>query len=154
MSIILEISSISVEITKFTAPKFPRARIEPLPKLDYSIDGASLGSGPYFEPKYLWTINCNLTPDESILVETIYFEFDYLRRKLQPAEVTLTDKTLRYTERKPRTRDIAVGTDETYIGNTHTAYFAKFKCWFIQPPEFEEKGVYNSASFSLQEADS
>ncbi len=109
-----------------------------------------------FEPKFVWTINCYLLPDECKILKAIYAESDYLRRTppYGGAEIWLDDGNETYEERLPRTRAIIPNTTLITIGDTHISYHARFKTWMVKPPEFEEVGRVNTVSFTLQEASS
>ena len=150
---ILTHGSFTLEITKISSPQFPRARIEPLPKIEYSNNGSVVGDGPVFPPKHLWTFSSiQLTKQQTITLQRMYAKFAYKAPTAQNALIDLSDYTLIYCEPAPRTKQLAAGSTEETIDN-QIAYFAKFKTWFIEPPKYEAGGFYNLASFTLQEAE-
>lgn len=140
-------------ISKFLTPRFPRSPVEPLAKLEYSNNGASIEDGPIFATRYLWTINAVLDVEETELLQAIYSESDYRRRKILPnTTITLTDNLQRLVERPPRTKPLAPNATEIAVGSNQIKYFAVFQTKIIQPIEIEELGENNSVSFTLQEA--
>jgi hypothetical protein len=153
MALELSIQNISLRIETLTEPSFTRARVSPVPQVDYSIYGAAIGDGPFFEPKHIWAINCLLKQPDMLLLEAIYSEFDR-RRRTPPytgAEVTLMDTNQEFVEKAPKTRAIVPGTTEAIVAGGYIGYFAQFKVWFVKPPEYEENGVFIKTSFALQE---
>lgn len=148
--IVLSISGLILEIEKFSTPEIPRGRVEPLGKIEYTIPGATVIEGPAFDPKYLWSVNCLLEPEKVRILEAIFSESDYWRRKLSPnLAITLVDKTRRITE-KELTRTIASGTVPLQVGPC-VSYYGQFECFMVQPPKIEEKGIYDQCAFTLQE---
>jgi len=153
MLVLLSIGSLSVEIKRFTDFAYPRLKADPLPSLQYSIAGNSIGEGSLFEAKHVWSIKCLLLPEEAKKLSAIYFEFDLQRRSLQKAYVRVADKSLEFQERSPRTRPLITGEVENDLGNGYISYYAEFNSWFVSAPVFTERGVFVETSFSLQEAD-
>lgn len=148
---LLSINSLSLEIRHIPNASFPRARIEPLPKIEYSNNGSTILDGPIFAPKFSWPITAFLTANERDILEAIYVESDGLRRNFQPVGIDLSDFTLPYIESPPRSKPLASGSEQV-IGNS-IKYFAVFKTWMVEPPKFEVQGRLNIASFTLQEAE-
>jgi hypothetical protein len=150
---ILTHGSLTLEITKISSPQFPRARIEPLPKIEYSNNGSIIGDGPIFAPKHLWTFSSiQLTKQQTITLQRIYAKFAFKAPTIQDAAIFLSDYTLIFCEQVPRTKLLATGSTEEIIDG-QIAYYGKFKTWFIEAPKYEAGGFYNLASFSLQEAE-
>jgi hypothetical protein len=150
---ILTHGSLTLEISKISSPQFPRARIEPLPKIEYSNNGSTVGDGPVFAPKHLWTFSSiQLTKQETIILQRMYAKFAYKAPTAQDATILLSDHALIYCEPTPRTKQLAASSTEEIVDG-QVAYFGKFKTWFIEPPKYEAGGFYNLASFTLQEAE-
>lgn len=153
MALKLSISGISLEIENLTEPAFTRARVNPVPQVEYSIYGAAIGDGPFFEPKHIWAVNCLIGREEMLVLEAIYSEFDK-RRRTPPytnAEVLVWDTNQEFVEMAPRTRAIVPSTPQITVASGYVSYFAQFKTWFVKPPEYEENGNYIGASFTIQE---
>lgn len=141
---LLAIASLTLDIKIISSAQLPRAKTILTPSVEYSINGSAIGDGAIREP-FLWSISgAFLTREESILLNKIYEEFSYRRANFLDANINLSDYTLPYTERIPRTLDIASGATETISGN-YTEYYAIFKTWFTTPPSFEHNGAYNVA---------
>lgn len=153
LKFLVTLGSLSLEISRVSNSQYPRAVVEPLPKVEYSINGSVVGDGPNFAPKSIWAINAFLKEEERDILIAIHSEFDYLRRTLQIADISLADYTLPYIERSPRTKALAPGTVEQTVEQNigQLKYFATFKTWMVQPPQFENGGRYTLASFTLQE---
>ncbi|MBW4648906.1 MAG: hypothetical protein KME06_09410 [Kastovskya adunca ATA6-11-RM4] len=154
MSLKLSINGLSLTINRCSDPKFPRARIQPYGGLEYSIHGTPIGDGSSFEPKFIWTITAVLLPEEALVLEAIYAEFDRQRRMppYASADILLVDTYQQYIERLPRTRAIAPGATESLIGSSHVGYFPQFKAWMVEPPVFSALGYYRSCTLTLQES--
>lgn len=153
MALEISISDINLKIENLTEPSFTRARVNPVPQVEYSIYGAAIGDGPFFEPKHIWAVNCLLEREEMLVLEAIYSEFDK-RRRTPPytnAEVLVWDTNQEFVEMVPSTRAIVPNTSQVTVASEYVSYFAQFKTWFVKPPEYEEDGSYIRASFTLQE---
>lgn len=130
-----------------------RARVEPIPRIEYSINGTAIGDGTSAEPKHIWAVNCVLEKSEVRTLEAIYWEFDRLRRKVpyNGECVRVADTNQEFIERLPRTRAAVPGFSVIPEGANYIAYFAYFNTWFVKPPEYDELGTRLAASFTLQE---
>jgi len=154
VSLTLSINGLSLIISKFNRPTLPRAIVEPINTLKYSIAGSSAIGGPSFLPKYVWSISAILLPNESSILEGIWWQSDNNRRSGTSPSILLYDTNQLFVEgTMTPSRAIVPNTAVESIDSGHIAYYAQFNCLFKQPPTFEELGQVNSVSFALQELD-
>lgn len=153
MTLTLSISGLSLEINRFTEGRFPRTIVDHYAKVEYSFYGSNIGDGSLFVPKFIWAVGAVLTKDEARLLSTIYSEFDTLRRLDLSANILLIDTIQEVQERAPRTRAIAPGTSEVFVGSNHTSYFAQYNVWITSPPDYEVFGLDRRCNFTMMETD-
>lgn len=151
MSMILTLGGLSVTITKFTEPSFPRVPAIETAKLEYSIHGNPIGTGAWYEAPHLWSFGAICTPHEADIISAIYSDFEAQRRAGKNAFIRLDDKVQEFVEKAPRTRALAVEASERAIGTTHVSYYAQFLVWFTQFPQQEIALGKRIIRLSLQE---
>jgi hypothetical protein len=151
----LTIRSIEVEIYKFLDTKLPRMIAEPIPSMEYSLFGTSVGDGARFPSRYIWNVNALLDircdADIERKLGIIYQTFDADRRALENAFIELEDTTQEIQELTASMRPTVPATSSVVIGS-YTSHYAVFNVWMTKPPEFSQMGKYKSVSFTLLEA--
>lgn len=110
--------------------KFPRIHADgSVPKVEYTIMGATLGDGPFFPAKHLWNVVYNATNTDRSNIEAVKLAFNELRRNRQPCNITVVDSTM---------------------GGTNS-----YQAWMINFPQYqynkEGKDRIFRVQFSLQE---
>ena len=157
MALSLSIGDLSLTLNKFSDRQLPRTIIEPHSGVEYSIWGTTIGDGPVFQPKYVWSVTASVghcqEQNAERMLGAIYAEFD-LRRRTMPhenAQIRLIDTNQEIQEKAPRTRAIAPGTAITTLPGEYISYFAQFDVWFVQPPSYSVEGRIRTVNFSLQE---
>jgi hypothetical protein len=151
MAITLTLDGITVTFNKFLDQKLPRTIITPTPQIEYSLFGTPLGSGGYFNSKYLWTINALITEEEETNLNIIYKEFERLRITLDDARITLEDTNQKVQERTDNLiHSPLIGTDIEEIGS-YSSFYAQFTVWFTQSPEYSQTGRYKTVNFTMTE---
>ncbi|MBN3875237.1 hypothetical protein [Nostoc sp. JL23] len=147
----LSISSISVILKRFVSyDRIPATTGE----TDYSIVGASLDSGPVYEPKHIWTISAMVTTQQWYAIGAIFGECDRLRRTQGNYRITVDDSIQDFVEQGARTRAIASGGAQTnFTGGV--AYPARFYARIFEPKsQWQKNQLYPYvASFVLRELD-
>lgn len=149
----LSISGFTVQYKRFAKEDLPRT--DPTTNnLNYTASGVAVGSGTFFEPPSLWDVQAYCTPDEYELTKAIWAEHCLLRRTMQVCDILVIDKTQLYSERAPRTRAIAPGTEaKNLVGSvTQVQYYAVFQAWMPQEPRYKPVGREWLVTFTLQES--
>jgi len=153
----LSIGGVEVKISKFLDTKFPRMIAEPIPSMEYSLFGTSVGDGPRFASRYIWNVNALLDfhcdADIEMKLGIIYQIFDTQRRALGSAFINLEDTTQQIQELTASKHTTVTATSSSTLGS-YTSHYAVFNVWMTKPPEFTQMGRYKSVSFTLLEATS
>jgi len=147
----LSISSISVTIKRFIS--YDRT-LATTGETDYSIVGTPLDSGPFYEPKHIWTISAMVTQDQWYAIGAIFGECDRLRRTQGNYRIAVDDSIQDFIEQGYRTRALALGGGQTnFTGGV--AYPARFYARMLEPKsQWQKNGLYPYvASFVLRELD-
>ncbi|MBW4598926.1 MAG: hypothetical protein KME29_04760 [Calothrix sp. FI2-JRJ7] len=120
---------------------------------EYSIWGTPLDSGPYFEPKHIWTISCYLTKQEWLTLKAIFALSDKRRRAQQNYRITLHDYIQEFLEDGVPTRGIAPGGSAYTVGSS-SYYPASFYARMFEPKYNLQAGLRPYfTSFVLRELD-
>lgn len=155
MTIDLSISGLSVSLRLFDSEDYPRIAVDTGTAVAYTATGTAVGTGAFHETLHMWDINAYCDAEQQKMLRLIWAEYDYLRRSLQPCDITISDRTQLFEERVPRTRALATGTTAApYPATgtaTHVLYYPKFKVWMNQKPKFSRVGLHTLASFTLYE---
>lgn len=146
--ITLTFGSRVVQISRFADKRLPRVRVNPA-AIDYNASGSPVLRGSQFEAKFLWSINALLTPEEYGLLQLIYGESEAARRQFLDPTILLDDQTEQIYE-SARSRALVPGTGATDLVGA-VAYYARFGCFFVRPPEGVEAGNYYQVQASLAE---
>lgn len=147
----LTISGISVTLTKFIS--YDRT-LASTGDTEYSIVGTPLDSGPFYEPKHIWTISAMVTAAERQKLGAIFTKCDSLRRSQGNYRIKVEDSIENFLEDGGRTRALASGGSvASFSGGVE--YPAGFYARMFEPKyQWQRNGVYPYiASFVLRELD-
>ncbi|WP_445634553.1 hypothetical protein NSTC745_06374 [Nostoc sp. DSM 114161] len=147
----LAISGISVTLKKFIS--YDRVLAD-TGQTEYGIVGTPLDSGPFYEPKHIWTISAIVTLQEWRALGAIFGECDRLRRTQGNYRITVDDSIQDFIEQATRTRALAAGgTQTTFMGGV--SYPARFYARMFEPrSQWQRNQLYPYvASFVLRELD-
>jgi hypothetical protein len=136
----LILAPFTLEIPNVLGGEFPRLEPEGA-SVEFSNHGNSVGFGPAYLEKYLWSFNTALHDLETLRL--LHAEFKYRRTTAgQNPDILLYDLSEPCQERTPRTRAIVPGTVETLVnGGTHVQYYAQFYVWFTVAPKITSSGT-------------
>ncbi|MBN3951941.1 MAG: hypothetical protein HWQ38_37945 [Nostoc sp. NMS7] len=147
----LSISGISVTLKRFVS--YDRTLAD-TGQTEYSISGASLDSGPVYEPKHIWTVSASVTLSQWWAIGAIFGECDRLRRTQGNYNIIVDDSIQDFIEQGYRSRGLAIGGVQAYFPGG-VAYSARFYARMLEPKSRDQaNGVYPYvASFVLRELD-
>lgn len=148
----LSIDSYTVTIATFAQNGYERTHAD-TGETEYSIWGAPLDSGTFFEPKFIWAIQCYLSKEDWIKLNAIFSLSDKKRRAQQNYRITINDYIEEIIEDSPRTRAVASGGSVSNLGNS-VYYPARFYVRIFEPKSSQQAGLKPYlASFTLKELD-
>lgn len=147
----LSISSISVTLKRFIS--YDRILAD-TGLTEYSIVGTPLNSGPFYEPKHIWTVSAMVTIEQWRALGAIFGECDRLRRTQGNYSITVDDSIQDFIEQGTRTRALAAGGTQTYFTGG-VAYQARFYARMFEPKsQWQKNQLYPYVtSFVLRELD-
>ena len=95
-AIALSIGGLTLTILqRFMEERFPRSFVqETVPKVEYSILGATIITGPPWRGKYIWSISCNLTSSERVALEAIALATNTASYLRQNPKIAILDTTM------------------------------------------------------------
>ncbi|QKQ75595.1 hypothetical protein [Nostoc sp. TCL240-02] len=147
----LSISGISVNLKRFVS--YDRILAD-TGQTEYSIVGTPLDSGPFYEPKHIWTISAMVTIEQWRGLGAIFGECDAKRRNQGNYSITVDDSIQDFIEQGARTRALAAGGSQTtFTGGV--SYPARFFARMFEPKsQWQRNHLYPYvASFVLRELD-
>jgi hypothetical protein len=147
----LSISGISVNLKRFVS--YDRTLAD-TGVTEYSIVGTPLDSGPFYEPKHIWTISAMVTIEQWRALGAIFGECDRLRRQQGNYRITVDDSIQDFVEQGARTRAIASGGSQTsFTGGV--SYPARFYARMFEPrSQWQRNQLYPYVTgFVLRELD-
>ncbi|MEH2201179.1 hypothetical protein [Nostoc sp.] len=147
----LSISGISVTLKRFVS--YDRLLAD-TGQTEYSIVGTPLDSGPFYEPKHIWTISAMVTIEQWRALGAIFGECDRLRRTQGNYSIIVDDSIQDFIEQGAGTRAIAAGGTRTYFTGG-VSYPARFYARMFEPKsQWQRNQLYPYvASFVLRELD-
>ena len=140
----LQYVSLEVKLWRFTQDNFPRERLNG-PELSRSQANTPLRKGRPYEAPYNWQISAICDPDEAETLDAMHGAY-----QKSPSAVLILDRTRRYWEPGPRTREIVADTTELTKGG-QVGYYAHFNAEFQGALTIGKLGNYRRVDFQLVE---